>query len=163
MATFSFPWNPFDPEDPGPCIRFSVTRFADDIEYGKRIGLEYADPPNPTALIDTGSPFTIITRVLARNCNLSLTNPVFRFRTMSGSCSCEEYCGSVSFPGSGLPPIRAAQLLANETFPETNYSCILGRNILKWWDIRFDGRARVVTITAPDSYEKRVSFGGVLP
>ena len=158
MPTFSFPWNPFNPEDPGPCIRFSVSRYADEIEDGKRIGLEYANPPNPTALIDTGSPFTVITKVLARNSNLNLTNPVFRFRTMSGPCDCEEYCGSISFPGSRLPHIPAAQLLATEKFPEIAYSCILGRNILKWWDIRFDAHARRVTITAPKSYEKHVSF-----
>lgn len=154
MATFSFRWNPFNPEDPGPCIRFSVAKYIDEIEYGKTIGLEYPDMPKPTALIDTGSPFTIITQVLARNCNLNLTNPVFPIRTMSGPCLCEEYCGSISFPGSGLPRIPAVQPLAREIFQETSYSCIIGRNILKWWDIRFDGRARLVTITTPDVSER---------
>lgn len=152
MAKYSFRWNPFDPTDPGPCIKFSVTRYLDEIEYGKGIGLEYSHPPVPTALIDTGSPFTIITRVLARKCNLNLTNPVFPIRTMNGDCDCEEYCGSISFPGTDLPRIPATQLLAREIFLETSYSCIIGRNILKWWAIRFDGRNRIVTITAPDSF-----------
>jgi hypothetical protein len=146
MVTFKFPWNPFDPVDPGPCIRFSVTRYLDDIEYGMSIGLEYPEPPVPTALIDTGSPFTIISKVLARNSNLSLTNPAFPIRTMNGDCECEEYCGSISFPGSGLPRIAAARILARDFYKESSYSCLIGRDVLKRWDIRFDGQSRMVTI-----------------
>ena len=148
MATFKFPWNPFDPGDPGPCIKFSVTRYVDETEYGTSIGLEYPEPPIPTALIDTGSPFTIISKVLAKNCNLSLTNPTFPIRTMNGDCECEEYCGSISFPGSGLPRIAAARILARDFYKESSYACIIGRNILKRWDIRFDGQNRMVTIKA---------------
>jgi hypothetical protein len=148
MVMFEFPWNPFDPGDPGPCIKFSVTRYVDEIEYGLSIGLEYPKPSIPTALIDTGSPFTIINRVLAKTCNLSLTNPKFPIRTMNGDCQCEEYCGSISFPGSGLPRIAAVQILARDFYKETAHACIIGRNILKRWDIRFDGQNRMVTIKA---------------
>jgi hypothetical protein len=146
MATFKFPWNPFDPGDPGPCIKFSVTRYIDDIEYGSNIGLEFPEPAIPTALIDTGSPFTIISKVLAKNCNLSLTNPSFPIRTMNGDCECEEYCGSISFPGSGLPRIAAARILARDFYKESSYACLIGRDVLKRWDIRFDGQSRIVTI-----------------
>jgi hypothetical protein len=148
MATFQFPWNPFDPGDPGPCIKFSVTRYVDEVEYGTSIGLEYAEPPIPTALIDTGSPFTIISKVLAKNCSLSLTNPAFPISTMNGDCECEEYCGSISFPGSGLPHIAAVQILARDFYKESSYACIIGRNVLKRWDIRFDGQNKLVTIKA---------------
>lgn len=146
MATFKFPWNPFDPGDPGPCIKFSVSRFVNDIEEGTSIGLEFPETPIPTALIDTGSPFTIISRVLAKNCNLILTNPSFPIRTMNGDCECAEYCGSMSFPGSGLPAIPAVRLLARDFYKESSYSCLIGRNILKRWDIRFDGQSKMVTI-----------------
>jgi predicted aspartyl protease len=148
MATFKFPWNPFDPGDPGPCIKFAVSRYVDDIEYGKSIGLEFAEPPIPTALIDTGSPFTIINKVLARSCNLILTDPAFPIRTLQGDCPCEVYCGSISFPGSGLPRIAAARILARDFFKESSYSCLIGRDVLKQWDIRFDGQRRLVTINA---------------
>jgi hypothetical protein len=148
MATFKFPWNPFDPGDPGPCIKFAVTRFIDDIEDGKSIGLEYPDPPVPKALIDTGSPFTIISKVLAKNCNLILTDPTFPIRTMNGDCDCEVFCGSVSFPGSGLPPIAAMRILARDFYKEPSYAGIIGRDVLKRWDIRFDGRSKMVTINA---------------
>jgi len=151
MATHKIPWNPFDPADPGPRIRFSVTRFIDEIEHGQRIGLEYPSAPIPTALIDTGSPFTIISKVLAKNCNLSLTNPSFQITTMGGPCDCEEYCGAISFPGSGLPRIAALQILARDFYREPAYACIIGRNVLRRWNICFDGNSRLVTISAPDT------------
>ena len=59
----------------------------DDIEYGTSIGLEYPDPAVPMALIDTGSPFTIISKVLAKSSNLFLTNPSFPIRTLNGIVS----------------------------------------------------------------------------
>jgi len=153
MLTYEFPWNPFDPANPGPCIKFSVTRFAEDIRDGRKIGLEFPEPPVPTALIDTGSPFTIISKVLAKTCNLSLTNPVFPIRTMNGDCNCEEFCGSISFPGSPLPRIAMARILARDFYKETAYSCIIGRNILKRWRICFDGQNRMVTINAPENFD----------
>lgn len=147
MATYKLEWNPWVPESPGPCIRISITRFTDEIEAGKGLGLEYDSPSIPTALIDTGSPFTIINTVLAKKANLSLTNPKFPITTISGDCVCEEYGGSISFPGSGLPSISAVQILARD-LSQRAYACILGRNILKRWNICFDGRNRTVTITA---------------
>ena len=151
MRTHKISWNPFDPADPGPCIKFSVTRFIDEIEAGEKVGLEYSRAPVPTALIDTGSPFTIINKVLARTCNLHRTNPHFEIFTMSGPCDCEEYCGSISFPDSQLPPIPEVRILARDFYKETAYSCIIGRNVLKRWNICFDGQNRLVTITAPDN------------
>jgi predicted aspartyl protease len=149
MATYRFEWNPWVPENPGPCIKISVTRYIDEMESGKLLGLEYDAPSIPNALIDTGSPFTFINTKLAKNANLFLTNPEFPITTVNGDCVCEEYGGSISFPGSGLPPIRATQILAKD-LSQKAYACILGRNILKRWNICFDGQRKTVTITAPD-------------
>lgn len=149
MATYTLEWNPWVPESPGPCIKFSVTRYVDEIESGELLGLEYDSPSTPTALIDTGSPFTVINTTLAKKANLSLTNPKFPITTISGDCVCEEYGGSISFPGSGLPRINAVQILARD-LSQKAYACILGRNILKRWKICFDGRNNSVTITVPD-------------
>jgi hypothetical protein len=149
MATYSFEWNPWVPESPGPCIRISVARYVDEIEAGERLGLEYDAPSIPTALIDTGSPFTFINTILAKKANLSLTNPAFPITTINGDCDCQEYGGSISFPGSGLPRINAIQILARD-LSQKAYACILGRNVLKRWKICFDGQKKMVTITASD-------------
>ncbi len=148
MATYTFSWNPYDATDPGPRIPFSVARFAEEIEDGRRIGLEYAASPCPIALIDTGSPFTIVNKVLARSSNLHLSNPTFLVNTMNGPCDCEEYCGSISFPGTGLPTLPSIQILARDLPPATTHACLLGRNVLRRWDIRFDGKNRKITIIA---------------
>jgi hypothetical protein len=151
MSTYKIPWNPFDPLDPGPRIKFSVSRFPDEIEAGKNIGLEYAPAPIPTALIDTGSPFTIISKVLAKTCNLYLTDPFFQITTMGGPCSCEVYCGALNFPDTGLPRIDTLRILARDFYKEHAYSCIIGRDVLKRWNTCFDGKNRMVTITAHHS------------
>lgn len=148
MATHQIKWDPWVPESPGPCIKISVTRFIEEIDAGQSLGLEYEIPSIPTALIDTGSPFTIINTQLAKKANLRLTNPHFPIRTMKGLIDCEQYGGSISFPGSDLPCISAAQILAKD-LSEMAYACIIGRNILKRWRICFDGQKRIVTITTP--------------
>jgi predicted aspartyl protease len=152
MRNHSVSWNPFDPLDRGPRIRFSVSRFIDDNEAGERLGLEYASAPIPTALIDTGSPFTIISKVLARTCGLPLhlADPTFQIMTMGGPCNCEVYVGRMSFPGTRLPTIDALRILAREFYGEEAYSAIIGRNVLKLWNTCFNGTDRLVTITTPD-------------
>jgi hypothetical protein len=151
MPSYTVPWDPFHPEERGVLIRFSLAPPLYDIADGRNIGLEYAVPSTPTALIDTGSPFTIVNTILARSCNLMLTNPCTRIKAMGGDCVCEEYCGSISFPGTGLPAIPATQILATDLASRvgaTHYAGLIGRNILKYWDVRFDGPSRRVTITS---------------
>jgi hypothetical protein len=117
------------------------------IEAGREIGLEYPAPHAITALIDTGSPFTIISRIFAKNWKLVQTGAQSPIRTMGGDCLCDEYSGSISFPHSQLPGIEILRILAVDFNREPFYSCIIGRDIIKYWDIRFDGRAKQVTIT----------------
>ncbi len=59
----------------------------------------------------------------------------------------EEYCGSISFPDSGLPPFREMRIFAADLNREKLYSGLIGRDILKYWDVRFDARGRTVTIS----------------
>lgn len=149
MTTHLIEWNPWVPESPGPCIKIAITRYLEEMGFGQNLGLEYDAPSVPTALIDTGSPFTIVNTILVKKANLRLTNPQFPIRTIKGPVTCEEYGGSISFPGSRLPSIEAAQILARD-LSESAYACILGRNILKRWHICFDGQKRTVRITTPE-------------
>src|SRR5580704_875975 len=99
MATHTFPWDPSELQSPGPRIKFRVNKPLDDVEEGESIGLEYP-APIPMALIDTGSPFTIVNKILVKTCNLRLTNPRTPIKTLAGNCVLEAYCGSISFPDS---------------------------------------------------------------
>ena len=73
MAPFEVHWDPFDAADPGPCLKVVVMNAYDYIEAGRAIGLEYPEPHAITALIDTGSPFTIISKTFAKNWKLVQT------------------------------------------------------------------------------------------
>lgn len=146
MATFDLFWNPFDSADPGPCLKIIVMNTYATIEAGRAIGLEYPGPQAITALLDTGSPFTIISRTFAKNWKLFQTNAGIPIRTIGGDCLCDEYCASISFPGSDLPLIETLRIRAADFHREPFYACIIGRDILRNWDIKFDGRAKCVRI-----------------
>ena len=128
-------------------MKVIVMNTHETIEAGREIGFEYPAPHAITALIDTGSPFTIISRTFAQNWRLVQTGARSPIRTMGGDCLCDEYSGSISFPNSNLPGIEILQLRAVDFNREPFYSCLIGRDILKNWDISFDGRAKLVTIT----------------
>lgn len=147
MAPFEAHWDPFDQADPGPCLKVIVMNAFDYIEAGRTIGLEYPQPHPITALIDTGSPFTIISKTFARNWKLVQTGARSPMRTMGGDFLADEYSGSISFPGSNIPSIGTLRFRGADFNREPYYSCLIGRDILKNWDIRFDGRARRLTIT----------------
>jgi len=119
----------------------------DTIRAGRAVGLEYPQPHAITALIDTGSPFTVISRTFAKNWKLIQTGAQSPIRTMGGDCLCDEYSGSISFPDSTLPGIEILRLRGVDFNREPFYSCLIGRDVLKGWDIRFNGRAKQVTIT----------------
>lgn len=141
-------WNPFDPDDPGPCIKVIIMPTEEEIRLGGEIGLEYPEPLPITALLDTGSPFTIVNRVFARNRKLKLTNKNVPIRTIGGLCYCDEHSCSIYFPDSDLPKILVARILAADFEREPNYSCLIGRDVLRNWNAHFSGPSRCVTITA---------------
>ena len=82
MARVQLKWDPFDIDDPGPCIKVMVTNTEETIRAGREIGLDYPEATEITALIDTGSPFTIVNRVYAKTQKLFLTNPKTQVRTL---------------------------------------------------------------------------------
>jgi hypothetical protein len=140
-------WNPFDPDVVGPCIRVVVMAPDIEMQQGRYIGLEYPDPLPITALIDTGSPFTIVSKVFAKNRKLRMTNPSVPLRTLGGSCTGTQYCCSMCFPDSDLPKIDVMGIVARDFHQEPHYACLIGRDVIRNWNINFDGRAGLVRIT----------------
>ncbi|HUA99189.1 MAG TPA: hypothetical protein VMA34_12735 [Terracidiphilus sp.] len=141
-------WDPFSSDDFGPLIKVIVMPPAVEMDAGRLVGLEYPRPVPIKALIDTGSPFTIVNRVVAKNFNLRQTNPHVPLRTLGGPCTGEEYCCSMSFPGSDLPKIEVMGIVAADLKRERYYSCLIGRDVIRNWNIEFDGRSQCVTISA---------------
>ena len=147
MVPFTIPWDPFDQLDPGPCIKVIIANTNETIEAGRAIGWEYPASHAITALLDTGSPFTIINRVYALNRMLTQTGAGTEIRTLGGKAKCGEHSGTISFPGTGLKRIETLRLLSKDFEEERYYSCLIGRDVLRHWNITFDGRSKRVTIT----------------
>jgi hypothetical protein len=118
------------------------------IRDGRAIGLDFPPPHAQTALLDTGSPFTLVSRTFAKSARLFQTGAGAMLRTLGGEQRCDEYYGTVSFPDTNLPRIEAVRIFSAEFTREKYFSCLIGRDVLKGWNIRFDGRAKRFTITA---------------
>jgi hypothetical protein len=74
MGCASLNWDPFDENDPGPCIDVVVMNSPDVIEEWRKIGLEHPAPVRMRALVDTGSSITAISKTFANHCKLFQTN-----------------------------------------------------------------------------------------
>jgi hypothetical protein len=126
MAALEVIWNPFDPLDPGPLIDVVISATDDTIEAGLGLGWEFPEPQSVRALIDTGSPFTIVSRTFARNRKLPQTNAGVPIKTLGGRYSCDEHSCSISFPGSDLPRIGTMRIVASD-FNSRAISCLPNR------------------------------------
>jgi len=98
--------DPFNQLDPGPCIKVIISNTDETIKAGLAIGFEHPVAHEITALIDTGSPFTIVNRVHVLNRMLTQTGAGTDIRTLGGKAKCGEHSGTISFPGTGLKRIE---------------------------------------------------------
>lgn len=146
MGRHELKWDPFDRNDPGPCIKVIVMNSGVVIESGRAIGLEYPKPHPVTALIDTGASVTIISKTFANYCKLFQTSEGSELRTLAGQFSCGEHAGAISFPGTTLRPVDSLRIVSADFMRERNIACLIGMDILRNWLITFDGRSKRVII-----------------
>ena len=146
MGHHEFRWDPSDPNDPGPCIRVQVTNARDIIQGWRDLGLDFPVPLTITALIDTGSPFTVVSKTFANYCKLFQTGEGSVFTTLAGLAVCGEHAGAISFPGTSLRPINSLRIVSADFKWERYYSCLIGRDVLRNWRMTFDGPRRLISI-----------------
>jgi hypothetical protein len=150
MARVELSWNPFDLADPGPCIDVIVTNSRDVIEVmeeGNTVGLEYPKPVKIKALLDTGASITIISKTYANYCKLFQTGEGAKIAAIGATHLGVEHAGAISFPGTDLRSFDPIRIISGTFAREPSYACLIGRDILRNWNITFDGRSRRVTIT----------------
>lgn len=147
MGRVELRWNPFDLTDPGPCIDVTVMNSPDVLERWGALGLEFPKPISMRALLDTGASVTAISQTFANHCKLFQTSTGFEITAIGARHSCGEHAGSISFPGTNLRSLDSIRIISVVFVREPSYACLLGRDILRNWNITFDGRSNKVTIT----------------
>lgn len=147
MARVDLPWDPFDQDDPGPCIDVTITNSRGVIEAGRALGLEYPEPRRMRALLDTGASITVISRVFADYCKLFQTNEGSEITAIGATHRCAEHAGAIGFPSTNLRGLDPIRIVSAVFAKERHYAILIGRDILRNWLITFDGRSKRVTIT----------------
>lgn len=146
MGCVKLPWDPFQQLDPGPCIDVILMNSPDVIELGRAVGLEYPPPRHMKALLDTGASLTAVSKTYANHCKLFPTGDGADVVAVGAAHKCREYAGSISFPGADLQARNSLRIVSVVFVNEPHYAIIIGRDILRNWQITFDGRAKCVTI-----------------
>ena len=110
----------------GPLIKVTIGKPSD-----------YTNPTTVRALIDTGAAFTIVNPALAETCQLPP-----RGKTLVHAVGHQdyylEYAASIQFPDSDLGSLRVHRVVACPIF-HREMSCLIGRDILQHWELRYNG------------------------
>jgi hypothetical protein len=119
-----------------------VTLTAEDLlRNGPIVKIEIGNPSDPSrvarvnALVDTGAAFTAMNPRLAENCGLiQRGQKKIHVPGNTGPDDARvypEFAASVHFPDSDLLSFRVHGIIACPIF-ETQFSCLIGRDILKY-------------------------------
>lgn len=146
MASVELNWDPSTQSDPGPCIDVIVMNSPDVIGRGRALGLEYPEPRQIRALLDTGASVTVISKTFAKYCKLFQTNEGTELRVLGATYRGGEHAGSIGFPGTNLRSFDLIRIVSADFEREPNYACLIGRDILRNWTITFDGRSKRVIV-----------------
>ena len=147
MKPVDLNWDPFDLNDPGPCIDVIVMNSPEVIAGWRALGFEIPKPVRMKALLDTGASVTVISKTFANHCRLFQTNEGSEITAIGATHRCGEHAGAISFPGTNLKPFDPTRIVSVDFPKERHYAILIGRDILRNWTITYDGRAKLVTIT----------------
>lgn len=131
-------------EGPHVPILISASRF--ELEEGRAVGLEYPEWPI-NALIDTGASVTIINPEIAKTCKLRWTGSATIVAVGGMSGEFPEHAAALSFPGTDLPNFDVVRVVACPLL-RRNFSCLIGRDILRKFRLVYDGRIGEIEINA---------------
>jgi hypothetical protein len=98
------------------------------------------------ALLDTGASVTVISKVYANTCKLFQTSEGSEITAIGATHHCGEHAGAISFPSTNLRALDPIRIVSAVFAKERSYAILIGRDILRNWVIKFDGRSKRVTI-----------------
>ena len=108
------------------------------------VGLEFPPARPVNGLIDTGAAVTIVNPELAKTYKLHYTGPA-RIRTAGHLDTYPEYAAAISFPDRDLQTFEVLRVVACP-LASAEMSCLIGRDILRQWEMVYNGRSGEVSI-----------------
>src|SRR5438552_14673132 len=118
----------------------------DLLRSGPIIKITIGNPSYPTktatvnGLIDTGAAITLLNPRLAKTCQL-IQRGLKRIRVAGNRDQpYPEFAASIHFPEEDLAAFRVHGVVACQMFEQT-ISCLIGRDILRYWEVTYNGRA----------------------
>lgn len=146
MGFAQIPWDPNRPDNPFACIDVLVSNSRQLIDQPGDLGLEFREPVKVRAIIDTGAAPVLISKTYARHCKLFQTSSDSETKVIGGSIKSGEHAGCISFPGTTLRVYDPIRIVSGDFHRESRFSCLIGTDILRYWKITFDAKAKLVTI-----------------
>lgn len=129
----------------GPHLEILISATRVEVNEGRAIGLEFPEM-SVRALVDTGASLTIINPQIAARCKLKQTGRQ-KINAVGGEAGEHpEYAASIFFPGSQLPSMDTIRVVACPIIRSPFFSCLIGRDILRNWLLKYDGRSGEVEI-----------------
>jgi len=121
----------------GAIIRLTIGYPEAEYEEAVADGLKIPLPHEIHGLIDTGAAVTIVNPQLARSLKLPLIGEV-SIQAAGHTGKYPEYLASVSFRQSGLERFTYLRVVACPILSK-EMSCLIGRDILQHWELRYNG------------------------
>jgi len=128
----------------GPIIQVMIEHPKLEQEEAKAVGLEFPAVRAVSGLIDTGASFTILNPTLAQTYKLRYTGPAL-VRTAGHVDWYPEYAAAISFPNQDLQGFDILRVVACP-LASAEMSCLVGRDILRHWELRYNGHSGQVSI-----------------
>jgi predicted aspartyl protease len=131
----------------GPHLEILISATRPEVDEGRAVGLEFVEL-KVRALIDTGASLTIINPQIATTCKLLRTDDSKITAVGGESGNYPAHAAAISFPGTTLPSFDVIRVVACPIIKQTFFSCLIGRDIMRKWLFRYDGRTGEVDIQA---------------
>lgn len=128
----------------GPRISIEISIPSFERREGAAIGLEYPPPFGITAVLDTGASLTVVNPEVASHCKLRPTG-FANVASVEHFDRYKQHAAWIRFPGAALRDFDGIPVVACKISRQP-YACLIGRDILRNWQLTYNGAAGTVLI-----------------
>jgi predicted aspartyl protease len=137
--------SPAELQQQGPILKVLISHTQAELTEATSLGLQFPPSLPFNALIDTGAAVTVINRQLAETYKLKYTGPERITSVGSAAQYFPGYAAAISFPDRNLRRFDIVRIIACP-LASPAMSCLIGRDILRYWELTYNGGSGEVTI-----------------